>query len=368
MLYKDGEKNLNNMDNNDISINQIAIEYIVHISEICKEKRPLVAIQCITYNHEPYLRDTLEGFVMQQTNFQFVAIVHEDASTDGTAEVLREFAEKYPDIIFPIFENENQYSKKDGSLDMIMNRAIEATGAKYIAICEGDDYWIDPLKLQKQVDFLESNPDYGMCYTRVIRIDQENKNNAIVWGGPNTKFEELLYEFHAPTLTTLYRKDLWKAYFNAVQPETKNWRIGDYPLGLFVSLHSKIHFIDEISAIYRVLPESASHSKSIDKLIPYLQSIYDVKYYFVEKFHKDEERYAIEYSHLVKLVSYLHFADDNYKDICLNQLKKCKHKLSLFKFCVFKYRIKYKNVNLIYLISQSLKNSRRKLTDFCGKL
>lgn len=125
---------------------------------------PLVVIPCITYNHEPYIRDALEGFVMQKTNFPFIAIVHDDASTDKTAEIIREYADNYPDIIKPIYETENQYSKKDGSLGKIIRDAIANSGAKYVAMCEGDDYWTDPLKLQKQVDFLESHPDYSMCF------------------------------------------------------------------------------------------------------------------------------------------------------------------------------------------------------------
>lgn len=110
----------------------------------------MVSIRCTVYNHEPYLRDCLEGFIMQKTNFRIEAIVHDDASTDGSATIIKEYAEKYPDIIKPIYEVENQYSKHNGSLERIMN---EACKGKYIAFCEGDDYWIDPLKLQKQVDF-----------------------------------------------------------------------------------------------------------------------------------------------------------------------------------------------------------------------
>ena len=147
------------MKKSDLGISQI--EYIADIS---KQKQPLVAIRCITYNHGSYIRDALDGFVMQQTDFSFVAIVHDDASTDNTAAIIREYASRYPDIILPIYETENQYSKHDGSLRRIMNNACAATGAKYIALCEGDDYWTDPLKLQKQVDFLESHPDYSLCF------------------------------------------------------------------------------------------------------------------------------------------------------------------------------------------------------------
>ena len=128
-----------------------------------KDNRPLmVSIRCTAYNQEEQIRECLDGFVMQQTNFRFEAVVHDDASTDGTAAIIKEYAEKYPDIIKPILETENQYSKHDGSLERIMNEA--ATG-KYVAWCEGDDCWIDPLKLQKQVDYLESHPDCMLVHT-----------------------------------------------------------------------------------------------------------------------------------------------------------------------------------------------------------
>ena len=133
----------------------------------------LVAIKCLVYNHEPYLRDCLQGFVMQKTDFPIVVIVHDDASTDNSAAIIREYAEKYPDIIRPIYEIENQYSKGDGSLGRVMNKAVDAIGAKYIAYCEGDDYWTDPLKLQKQVDFLEANPEYDMVCARFNHLVHE---------------------------------------------------------------------------------------------------------------------------------------------------------------------------------------------------
>ena len=120
----------------------------------------MVSIRCITYNHAPYIRQCLEGFVMQKTNFRFQAVVHDDASTDGTTEIVREYAEKYPDIIVPMYEEENRWSKHDGTLLTCMLPYLKG---KYIAECEGDDYWTDPLKLQKQVDFMESHEDYSIC-------------------------------------------------------------------------------------------------------------------------------------------------------------------------------------------------------------
>jgi glycosyltransferase involved in cell wall biosynthesis len=131
------------------------------------EVKPLVAIHCLVYNHEPYLRDCFDGFVMQQTNFPFVAIVHDDASTDNSAAIIREYEEKYPHIFKPIYEKENLYTKGGFlAVNKVMNKAIDASGAKYIAMCEGDDYWNSSLKLQKQVDFLETHTAYGFIGTR----------------------------------------------------------------------------------------------------------------------------------------------------------------------------------------------------------
>lgn len=167
----------------------------------------MVTIRCLTYNHEQYIRQCLDGFVMQKTNFRFEAIVHDDASTDGTVEIIREYAEKYPDIIKPIFETENQYSKRDGSIGRIMN---EHTHGKYIAICEGDDYWTDPYKLQKQVDFLESHPDYVMCSHRHNDYIQETGEMLYDRSMNETDYDLkslIRGEWHFHPLTVMYRKE-----------------------------------------------------------------------------------------------------------------------------------------------------------------
>lgn len=152
---------------------------------------PLVTIRCMVYNHEPYLRQCLDGFVMQRTNFPFEAIVHDDASTDGSADIIREYAEKYPDIIKPIFETENQYSKGGGVMWKKINAALHPE-SKYYAYCEGDDYWCDPHKLQLQVDFLESHPDYYMtCHAFKYYLQDEEKFvvHDFVKGLPMEEFE-----------------------------------------------------------------------------------------------------------------------------------------------------------------------------------
>lgn len=148
-------------------------------------KPPLLAIKCLVYNHEPYLRQCLEGFVMQRTTFPYIAVVHDDASTDQSAAIIREYAEKYPDIIRPIYEEVNQYGK--GTIGPIMDAAIPES-VRYIAMCEGDDYWTDPDKLQRQVDFLEAHPEYSLCCHRYKTFDE----NTQEWSGDF--FEEIIQE------------------------------------------------------------------------------------------------------------------------------------------------------------------------------
>ncbi len=130
-----------------------------------KTTEPLVSICCITYNHENYIRDAIEGFIMQKTDFPFEIIIHDDASTDATADIIRKYEEKYPNIIKPIYQTENQYSK--GAMGTLFT--LKAARGKYIALCEGDDYWIDPLKLQKQISEMEKNPGCYISFHPAIR-------------------------------------------------------------------------------------------------------------------------------------------------------------------------------------------------------
>ena len=211
-----------------------------------------VAINCLVYNHEPYLRECLEGFVMQQTDFPFVAIVHDDASTDHSADIIREYAAKYPDIIHPIYETENQYSKKNGSLTKIMDTAIAATGALYIALCEGDDYWTDPHKLQKQVDFLDTHPEYSLCFHKVNTLLQatgEITCESIVkdMQGESTIIELSAGNYiHTPSVVyrnlTKIKQD--RAQFGASPA-------GDYIMWMLCAKYGKLYKLPDIMAVYR---------------------------------------------------------------------------------------------------------------------
>lgn len=142
------------------------------------QNNPLVSICCLTYNHAPYIRQCIESFLMQQTNFLFEVLIHDDASTDETTDIIREYERKYPDIIYPIYQTVNQYSQ---GIKVSATYNFPRARGKYIAMCEGDDYWIDPLKLQKQVDFLEKHNEYVICSHKYQQyIQEENKFGRIM--------------------------------------------------------------------------------------------------------------------------------------------------------------------------------------------
>lgn len=225
----------------------------------------LLSIRCFVYNHEAYLRQCLDGFVMQKTNFAFEAIVHDDASTDGSANIIREYAEKYPDIIKPIYETENQYSKHDGSLRRIMDSAISPS-SKYLAICEGDDYWTDPYKLQKQVDYMESHPNCTMVCCKAANYSELN-HRVTSYTSSNHKTTSLSPKriileggYYIATCGIVYRKDLMNVY-----PEyCRRCHVGDYPLQIFASMVGDVFYFNEAMVVYRV-DNVGSWSSSISK-------------------------------------------------------------------------------------------------------
>ncbi len=229
---------------------------------------PVVTIRCIAYNHAKYIRYCLDGFVMQQTNFPFEAVVHDDASTDGTADIIREYAEKYPDIIKPILETENQFSKHDGSLRRIMD---DASTGKYIAVCEGDDYWTDPLKLQKQVDYLESHPDVAMCCSDAVI---STPTGDLDWSRSSSdtmlRVEDVIMGggLYIQTASLIYRKELKRNYPECCQ----KCHVGDYPLQIFAALNGGIYYFADKMVVYRLGVAADSYTvrqrnSSIDRLI-----------------------------------------------------------------------------------------------------
>ena len=240
------------------------------MTEQCSKEPLMVTIRCITYNHEPYIRQCLEGFVMQKTNFRFEAIVHDDASTDGTADIIREFADKYPGIIKPIFETENQYSKHDGSIRRIMDAH---THGKYVAICEGDDYWTDPLKLQKQVDFMEENPEYMLIggNAEVRTCDNIFLKKFALLESREVKAEEIINEWTFPTAGMLYRSIITNHI-----PHIKDAPQGDILIQMTCANLGRCYFDKDVVCVYRWLVSGSSTARVRKNQLNYYQRHYSM--------------------------------------------------------------------------------------------
>lgn len=216
--------------------------------------KPLVSVACITYNHEKYIEDAIEGFLIQETDFPFEILIHDDASTDNTANIVREYVEKYPNIIKPIFQKENQYSK---GFKMNLEFNFPRAKGKYIALCEGDDYWTDPKKLQIQLVFLEENPDYVITYTAVKAFDENGIIETYVGKTLNDLSEEQLKRASPiNTLTTCFRNVI-----NEYPPEFSIAKIGDLIIWSLLGAYGKGKFIREIKPSAYRIHDGGVHSK-----------------------------------------------------------------------------------------------------------
>lgn len=268
------------------------------------DNSPLVSICCITFNHAPYIKDCLDGFLNQKTNFKYEILIHDDASSDGTERIIKEYETLFPEIVKPIYQIENQYSK-----GIAINKAFNYTRAKgkYIAICEGDDYWIDPLKLQKQVDFLEANPNCGLVATDFDIWHQYNRKieKSIFVNQPTDfpiykNFEDFLLGagFMAPC-TWVFRTEL--------APRSKKLRTdGSFALLLDIYAKSEVHVLPDTTTVYRKLKESASHSKSIIKMYKRSLGILKMQLEYVEEYElSDNFRFKVLKKHYSQVLTSL---------------------------------------------------------------
>lgn len=214
-----------------------------------KDEEVILTVLCTAYNHGKYIRDALEGFVSQETSFRYKVLVHDDASTDETADIIREYADKYPDIIYPIYQQENQYSKGGRIVERFMVPLVEG---KYIARCEGDDYWCDNNKLQTQVNFLETHPDYVACVHNTKLINMKNRKRRIMY----TEFDRDIHlkdviteggvSYHTSSL-------VYKVEYLSNRPEftTIIKGVGDYSQSIYLALSGRVKYFGKVMSCYR---------------------------------------------------------------------------------------------------------------------
>ena len=252
---------------------------------------PLVSITVATYQHVNYIKQCLDGILSQKTDFKIEIVLGEDGSTDGTQEICKEYAEKYPDVVRLFIRDRKLSQYKDENGKTFRFNALwcrMSSKGKYIAWCEGDDYWTDPYKLQKQINFLESNPEYIASYGKAIRFNQNNQTFGWTYGSDFQSADNLLLSNTIPSLTMVFRKDRYFDYFNDVNPLTKGWSMGDYPIWLWFAFNGRIFFLDEVVGVYRVLEHSASHFDTVLKERLFHYSSLKVSCYFAQRYNTRE--------------------------------------------------------------------------------
>jgi glycosyltransferase involved in cell wall biosynthesis len=234
------------------------------------DKNPvLLSICCITYNHENYISQAIEGFLAQKTSFNFEIIIHDDASTDATASIVKKYEQEHPNLIKAIYQTENQYSK---GIKPWPNFVFPIARGKYIALCEGDDYWTDPYKLQKQVDYLEANPEYNLTchryqtYNETTKTLTEDGNEVCFTAGNEDGLTfDALYIFRrwiSKTLTVVFRND---HNYSSLLSQYQYAR--DVHLFYHILKNGKGFFFPFIGGVYRVHDGGVfSASSQMDKL------------------------------------------------------------------------------------------------------
>lgn len=268
----------------------------------------MVRVSCMTYNHAPYIEDAMNGFCMQETSFPFVCTIVDDASTDGEQEVIKNYLQDHfnleDDTVVRNEETADYYLTfaqhktnrncffavvylKYNHYSITKSKAPYLTEwskhAKYIAFCEGDDYWLDPNKLKNQVNLMEIT-NAGLCYSKFI-----TDNGNTVHGYPYRGIEQLIVKNRIATLTVMVRTIIYNKYYEDINPKLHGWKMGDYPCWLWMEINSKVVFLDSVVAVYRVLEESVSHSKNMSKRLSFIESSREVRLFFARKYNLDKK-------------------------------------------------------------------------------
>lgn len=290
-----------------------------------------VSILCLAFNHEKYIKDTIEGFLMQKTTFPIEIIINEDCSTDDTATIIHEYEKKYPKIIKPIYQKRNVYSQ---GININAEYMLPLATGKYVALCDGDDYWTDPLKLQKQYEVMEANASCQMCLHRVKEINDKVQTsneltiptNELKTGiyksvdfmkflGEGNFFNEVCYFFRREEYT-YYQKN----YPKFAEAFMKN-KSDDVPMLLYFGQLGDIYYINESMAVYRRFTSGSwsedNKNTGIENYIRFCEnSIKAYKEYNV--FTSD--KYAIELERWPRYFSFKKAeTEKNYKEMILDK-------------------------------------------------
>lgn len=238
----------------------------------------MLSIVMLTYNFKEYVSDAIKSIVEQKHNYSYELLISDDCSSDGTQDIIKQFQEKYPNIIKPVFNKNNLGAMNNFS------STFERIQGKYIMLCSGDDYWL-PGKIQKQIDFLENNHSFDVCYSKAQMLLNNNLTENEIGEDYKNKTEIFENNF-IPALTLCIRSDFFNKYLNEIKPFSMNWAMEDYPFNIYSLYTTNVFFMNERLAVYRVINGSVSHKNNLKKQYLFEENTYSIKKYFSQKYNQ----------------------------------------------------------------------------------
>ena len=299
----------------------------------------MISVLLCTYNQEKYISKTLDSIISQKCNLPFKIYINDDRSCDSTWCVISHYKEKYPEII------DAKLNKQNLGIPLNFYDVLFRSKGDYVCLCGGDDLWIDVNKLQEQIDILENHKDIGLVFSDYYICDENDKflnkieTNVI-------SYAELLRNNNICASTICLRRCHYYSFISDVNPMSKQWKMEDYPLLLWMSLHFKLYHLNKITTVYRLLHSSVTHSNDIVKRLQFEDTLYSIKTYFNERKPVicDEELIRIrEYNK-----AHLCLVYDCYKeyrivvnDLSLTHIKALVYRLIGINRFIFKYATKF---------------------------
>ena len=242
------------------------------------ENEIMFSVEVTTYNQKDYIAQTLQSIIDQKHNYKYEILVSDDCSKDGTQEIIKEFHNKYPEIIKPVYNEKNL-----GAMQNYYATIARAKG-KYIMECAGDDYWL-PGKVETQIQFMENNKSFNVCYGIAKLYDSKSGKIVSEVGKNYQNFKDIItIGNECPALTLCMRRDFFSKYIEEIKPQNHDWMMEDYPFLIYSAFNTNMYFINQPLAVYRVVENSISHQTNIEKQLKYEKSVYDVKSFFAEKY------------------------------------------------------------------------------------
>lgn len=297
----------------------------------------MFSVEVTTYNQEKYIAQALDSILTQEHNYKYEILVSDDCSTDNTPNIIKEYAARFPDIIKPVYNERNI-----GGMANYYATVSRAKG-KYLMDCAGDDCWL-PGKVEKQIKFMENNINFDICYGYAKAINENNELVNNTFGDHYGDYKDIFFiGNNVPSLTMCIRKSFFDEYLSIIEPDQKNWNMEDLPFLLYTVFENRnIYFFNEVIASYRILPESLSHSRSLEKAFLFAKGSYTIRRFFADRYGISYPKFDCEKELLNKY---------NEKKKVTDNKKKLKNEL---KEVCMKYNIKL-SLNLLFYIKRFLK-------------